>query len=132
MVKSFALASALLVGHIAVGMAADPPTAGSEAAASAAPAATPTKPARHKRDDARFRKADKDGDGSLDKDEAKGMPRIAHHFDKIDADHDGTVTREEIHDFMKAHHRKHTAHKAGMSPAPATPDGAAPPPPAEK
>ena len=42
---------------------------------------------------------------SLDKDEAKAMPRVAKNFDAIDADKDGTVSLEEIHAFMKAQHK---------------------------
>lgn len=44
----------------------------------------------------RFAKADIDGDGALTRDEAKAMPRVASHFDEIDADHDGKVTLQEI------------------------------------
>lgn len=51
---------------------------------------------------ARFKKADKDGDGSLTREEAKALPRVSKNFDAIDADHDGTVTEEEIHNYMTA------------------------------
>jgi Ca2+-binding EF-hand superfamily protein len=44
-----------------------------------------------------FKKADKDNDGSLDREEAKALPRVAKNFDKIDADKSGTVTLAEIH-----------------------------------
>ena len=53
----------------------------------------------------KFAAADKDGDGTLDKEEAKAMPRVAADFDKIDADKDGTVSMEEIHTFMKSQHQ---------------------------
>ncbi|HEY4373908.1 MAG TPA: EF-hand domain-containing protein [Burkholderiales bacterium] len=46
--------------------------------------------------DARFTKADANGDGKLSKDEAKAMPRVAKNFDAIDTDHDGFVTKAEI------------------------------------
>lgn len=46
--------------------------------------------------EARFAKADANGDGKLSKDEAKAMPRIAKNFDAIDTNHDGFVTPEEI------------------------------------
>jgi hypothetical protein len=51
-----------------------------------------------------FKKADKDSDGTLDKEEAKAMPRVAKNFDAIDADKDGTVSLEEVHTYMKARH----------------------------
>jgi Ca2+-binding EF-hand superfamily protein len=44
----------------------------------------------------RFDKADANGDGALDREEAKAMPRVAQHFDDIDTDHDGKVTLQEI------------------------------------
>ncbi len=54
---------------------------------------------------AAFEKADKDHDGTLTKEEAQAMPRVAKNFDAIDADKDGTVSLEEIHAFMKAQHQ---------------------------
>ena len=50
---------------------------------------------------ARFKAADKDADGTLDKDEAKALPRVAKNFDQLDADKDGTVTLDEIMAGMK-------------------------------
>ena len=50
-----------------------------------------------------FKKADKDSDGTLDREEAKAMPHVAKNFDAIDTDKDGTVSLEEVHTFMKAH-----------------------------
>jgi Ca2+-binding EF-hand superfamily protein len=47
-----------------------------------------------------FAEADKDKDGTLDREEAKAMPKVAENFDKIDTDKDGTVSMEEIHSFM--------------------------------
>lgn len=44
-----------------------------------------------------FKAADKDGDGTLDREEAKALPRVAKHFDEIDADKNGTVSLEEIY-----------------------------------
>ena len=61
--------------------------------------------AMHEDGKARFAAADKDGDGTLDKEEAKAMPRVAGNFDKIDADKDGTVSMDEIHAFMKSQHQ---------------------------
>lgn len=56
--------------------------------------------------EAAFKKADKDNDGTLTRDEAKSMPRVAKNFDAIDTDKDGTVSEKEIHDYMKAQHDK--------------------------
>jgi len=63
------------------------------------------KKSMHEKGKAAFQKADKDNDGTLDKNEAKSMPRVAKNFDAIDADHDGTVSLDEIHAYMKAHHK---------------------------
>jgi hypothetical protein len=47
--------------------------------------------------DERFKKADANGDGALSRAEAeKGMPRLARHFDELDANHDGQVTPDEL------------------------------------
>jgi Ca2+-binding EF-hand superfamily protein len=61
----------------------------------------------HARGEAKFKAADKDNDGTLDKAEAAAMPRVAKNFDAIDTDKDGTVSREEIHAFMKTMKEKH-------------------------
>jgi Ca2+-binding EF-hand superfamily protein len=53
---------------------------------------------------ARFAAADKDHDGTLDREEAKALPRVAKHFDAIDADQSGTVSEEEIRKHAQAHH----------------------------
>jgi Ca2+-binding EF-hand superfamily protein len=58
-----------------------------------------------------FKKADKDNDGTLDKNEAKAMPHVAKHFKEIDADKNGTVSMDEIRAFMKSH--KGDAHERG-------------------
>ena len=51
--------------------------------------------------EAAFKKADKDNDGTLTRDEAKSMPRVAKNFDAIDTGKDGTVSLDEIHASMK-------------------------------
>lgn len=61
----------------------------------------------HEKGKAHFTAADKDNDGSLDREEAKAMPHVARHFDRIDTDKSGTVTAEELHAFMKQHMKKH-------------------------
>ena len=60
----------------------------------------------HERGEERFKAADKNGDGTLDREEAKAMPRVAQNFDAIDADKSGTVTGKEIHEYMKAHRQE--------------------------
>src|SRR3954463_800372 len=51
--------------------------------------------------EAAFKKADTDGDGSLTRDEAKALPRVAKHFDEIDTDKDGKVSLKELQGSMK-------------------------------
>ena len=60
----------------------------------------------HDRGVERFKAADKDNDGSLTREEAKAMPKVAKNFDAIDADKSGTVTLKEIHTYMKAHRQE--------------------------
>jgi len=56
--------------------------------------------ARHEE---RFKRADSDGNGALSRAEAeKGMPVLSRHFDRIDANKDGQITREEIEAARKA------------------------------
>jgi Ca2+-binding EF-hand superfamily protein len=62
------------------------------------------KKSMHENGEAAFKKADKDGDGTLDKEEAKAMPHVAKNFDAIDADKGGTASLDEIHNFMKTQH----------------------------
>lgn len=51
---------------------------------------------------ARFTKADVNGDGKLTRDEAKGkMPRVYANFDKIDVNHVGYLTVEDIENFVQ-------------------------------
>jgi Ca2+-binding EF-hand superfamily protein len=56
--------------------------------------------------EAKFKKADKDSDGTLTKDEAKTMPRVAKNFGMIDADKDGTVSLDEIKTAMGSAKKK--------------------------
>ena len=55
---------------------------------------------------AAFKKADTDNDGTLTRDEAKSMPRVAKHFAAIDTDKDGTVSLDEIRASMKKSHKE--------------------------
>jgi hypothetical protein len=48
------------------------------------------------RAEARWKDADKDGDGLISRDESAAMPRMSEHFDRLDADTDGRVSREEM------------------------------------
>jgi len=58
---------------------------------------------RQARFEQRFKQADKDGNGMISRAEAEqAMPRMLRHFDRIDADHDGQITREEIAAMRKA------------------------------
>ncbi|MEI6116842.1 MAG: EF-hand domain-containing protein [Burkholderiales bacterium] len=60
-------------------------------------AADPPPPANEAEIAARFKAADKNGDGKLTLEEAKaGMPRIAAVFDKIDTDNKGYLTLPQI------------------------------------
>jgi hypothetical protein len=59
--------------------------------------------------DKRFKSADADGNGMISRAEAeKAMPRLVRHFDRLDANKDGQVTRDEMAAARKAHfeHRK--------------------------
>ena len=52
---------------------------------------------RRARAEQRFSKADGDGNGAISRGEAeKGMPRLAQHFDRIDANKDGQITLAEL------------------------------------
>jgi Ca2+-binding EF-hand superfamily protein len=74
--------------------------------------------------DAAFKAADKDNDGTLTKEEATAMPRVAKNFDAIDTDHDGTVSMDEIKAAMKqAKQTMHEKGKAAFAKADADHDG---------
>lgn len=81
--------------------------------ASAAFAQTPPEPPKgHHADRAakmheRIKAADKDGDGKISRAEAVALPYIAKHFDEIDTNKDGFLTKEE----MKAFHDKRAANR---------------------
>ena len=82
--------------------------------ASAAFAQAPVEPAKGDREHRmheRLKAADKDGDGRISREEAIALPRLAKHFDEIDTNKDGFITKEE----MKAWRQKHGAHKPPKS-----------------
>ena len=59
----------------------------------------------------RLKQADTNGDGMLNRDEAKALPMISKHFDEIDANHDGQITMEELRAFRKQRaEQRHAAH----------------------
>ena len=54
----------------------------------------------------RLKAADTNGDGMLSRAEAAALPRLAGHFDAIDANKDGQVTFDELRAFHQSHHGK--------------------------
>jgi Ca2+-binding EF-hand superfamily protein len=74
--------------------------------------------------EAAFKAADKDSDGTLDKTEAKAMPRVAKNFDAVDSDKDGTVSFEEVKAaLIKAHATMHEKGEAAFKKADKDNDG---------
>jgi hypothetical protein len=72
---------------------------------------------RQARFEGRFKNADADGNGMISRAEAeKGMPRLARHFDRIDANKDGQVTSEEMAAARKAHFEQRKGSKPGAAP----------------
>ena len=75
-------------------------TAAGLAAASLLVFADPAGPGGHRGAMAeRLKAADTNGDGMINRQEAAALPLIAKHFDDIDANHDGQITRDELHAF---------------------------------
>ena len=60
---------------------------------------------------ARIKAADTNGDGMISRDEAKALPRLASHFDEIDANHDNQLTADELRAF---HQKMHGFHELGV------------------
>lgn len=72
--------------------------------------------------DARFKAADKDGDGALSKQEAQaGMPRLAERFDKLDGNRDGKLTQQELASGMQKARHDRMQRGNGTTPNPAVP-----------
>ena len=64
----------------------------------------------------RFKAADKDGNGRLDPEEAKALPRVAKNFDRLDTDKDGSVSQAELAAGMQHMHGKgRKMHRNGMA-----------------
>jgi len=42
------------------------------------------------------KKADRDGDGRITREEARGFPRLEKNFDRIDTNKDGSLSQEEL------------------------------------
>ena len=66
---------------------------------------------------ARFKAADKNGDGFLSKDEAAAIPMLARHFDALDTNKDGMLSPEDIE--AAAHHHFAAGGWKGPGSAPA-------------
>jgi hypothetical protein len=67
--------------------------------------------------DKRFKGADADGNGMISRAEAeKAMPRLVRRFDRIDANKDGQVTREEMAAARKAHFERRKDSKPDAAP----------------
>ena len=75
-------------------------------------AASPDRKARHEVMKAhmleRLKAADTNGDGMISREEANaGLPQLARHFDRIDADKNGLITMQELDAAMKGLHQRH-------------------------
>jgi hypothetical protein len=122
-VKHIALVSAVaLAPAFALAQAPAPATPAATAPAATQPSAAPAKGERRHQRGERLKAADKDGDGAISKAEADaaGMKGLSKHFDKIDANKDGKITREEMRAARKARH-DHKGMRGAKPPAPATP-----------
>lgn len=54
-------------------------------------------------------KTDKDGDGAISREEANGKKRLSAHFDAIDSNKDGKLSKEELQASRSASHPQHKA-----------------------
>ena len=60
----------------------------------------------------RLKQADTDGNGMISREEAKALPRIAKHFDEIDANRDNQLSRDELHAFHEKMRAAHSQERA--------------------
>jgi Ca2+-binding EF-hand superfamily protein len=75
-----------------------------------AQATPPASPAPEKSGKQEYKhRMDKDGDHMISKEEAKGNSKLLEHFDEIDANKDGKISKDE----MKAFHEAHKGEKRG-------------------
>lgn len=68
----------------------------------------------------RLKAADTNGDGMISRSEAAALPRLAPHFEQIDANRDGQLTMDELRAF---HQQNHAHRKGGMKRADTDGDG---------
>lgn len=62
---------------------------------------------RQARFEQRFKTADADGNGMISRAEAeKAMPRLMRHFDRVDTNKDGQISRDEVTSSRKAFHER--------------------------
>jgi EF hand len=65
----------------------------------------------------KMRAADTNGDGLISRQEADAsLPRVAKHFEEIDANKDGQLSREEMRAFHDARKAKHKAGEVAPTP----------------
>ena len=99
-IPNFEASSVVLIAALAIGALGAVTVARAQTPAPA-PSAMPAAPAAGAKAsakdlDAAFARADVNKDGKLDKKEAEMMPAIAERFDQLDANGDGTLSREEF------------------------------------
>jgi Ca2+-binding EF-hand superfamily protein len=75
--------------------------------------------------DEHFSKADKNGDGLIDREEAAGNKRLSQHFDEIDTNKDGKISKDELKaHFAASHAKSHEKFEAKFKAADKDGDGA--------
>lgn len=71
---------------------------------------------RQARFEQRFKTADADGNGMISRAEAeKAMPRLMRHFDRVDTNKDGQISRDEITSSRKAFYERRHRDGAGRA-----------------
>jgi uncharacterized protein (DUF1501 family) len=50
--------------------------------------------------------ADTNGDGLISRQEAAALPKLARHFDEIDTNHDGQLSKDELKAYFQAKHQE--------------------------